>query len=157
MYHVYTLPGGANSCVSRALVERIRHRQGDAFRKIDPGLTFAFSCLLNANELVHFDEAFHVAQGPEVSNGASVIRGDARPYLNSLGLAAPWEDVPIKAALVVNGIAHDFLGTLREYGRNDIRAEWNRANYYLSCLGEIRVKRKAGILTASEIGVIPHI
>jgi hypothetical protein len=152
MHNYETLPLAMNSCVSRSVVERIRHRQGHAFRSIDPTLTFALSCLLNANEVVHFDEPLYVSQGLEVSNGAKVVRGDVGPYINSLGLADPWEDVPIKAPLVFNSAARDFLVTLREYGRNDIRAEWNRLQYYMECLVEIRIKRKAGILTASEIG-----
>jgi hypothetical protein len=127
---IHILPLGMNSCVLRTLVERIRDRQGHAFRKVDPTLTFAFSCLLNATELVHFDEAFYIAQGLEVSNGINGTIGDIRPYLNSLSMVATWEEVPelpIKAALVYNTVAHDFLVTLREYGRSDIQAEWNRS------------------------------
>ena len=151
MNQVYTLPGGTNSCVSRAVIERIRKREGLLFQKITPDYRFAFSCLLNTTELVHFDEALFIRQGPEVSNGINSVRGDARPYMNSLGLAAPWEDVPIKAALVHNAIAQYFLATLRKYGRTDIRAEWNTTIYYLHCLGEIRLKKNGGILSASEI------
>jgi len=151
MHHIDTLPLGMNSCVSRALVEKIRDREGHAFQSIAPDYNFAFSCLLNASELVHFDEAFVVAQGCEDSNGMNAVRGDVRPYMNSLGLAAPWEDVPIKTALVYNVFAQDFLAALREYGRSDIRAEWNRSKYYKDCLMEIRIKRNAGILTPSEI------
>jgi hypothetical protein len=151
VYYTYTAPRGMNSCVSRSLVQRIREREGHVFQKINPDYKFGFSCLLNANELIHFDEAFYIADGLEVSNGINAVAGDLRPYVNSLGLAEPWQDTPIKAALVVNAIMQDFLATLREYGRNDILAEWNRSNYYLNCLGEIRFKRKMGILPTLEI------
>jgi len=151
MDHFWTLPRGLNSCVSRSLVERIRDREGHVFRKITADYRFAFSCLLNAKELIHFDEAFFIFQGQEVSNGVNATRGDARPYLNSLGLDAPWQDVPIKAALVYNMIEQDFLAALWEYRRSDIRAEWNRSKYYLECLEEIQIKRNAKVLSPSEI------
>jgi len=150
-YHSYTLPRGMNSCVSRSLVERIRDREGHAFRRLIPDVRFAFSCLLNASELIHFDEAFYISQGSNISTGDNQIRGDFRLFLNSLGRVEPWEDVPIKAPLVFNAIAQDFLATLREYGRSDIRAKWDRSKYYTDCLMEIRIKRKAGILGTSEI------
>lgn len=151
VYHSYIMPRGMNSCVSHSLIERIRRREGSAFQKIVPDLRFAFSCLLNANEIIHYDQAFFISQGLEVSNGAAVFRGDFRPYLDSVCCSEPWEDVPIKAPLVFNAIAQDFLEALRKYGRNDIRAEWNRSKYYTDCLMEIRIKRDAGILTASQI------
>jgi Cephalosporin hydroxylase/Glycosyl transferase family 2 len=152
MDHYWTLPRGLNSCISRSLVERIRNREGHVFQKINPDYRFAFSCLLNANEQVHFDEAFFIFQGEELSNGMKALRGDARPYLNSLGLAEPWQDVPIKAALVYNTIEQDFLAALREYRRDDIRSEWNTSEYYLRCLKEIEIKRDAAVLSTSEIG-----
>jgi hypothetical protein len=151
MNDISVLPLGLNSCVSRTLIERIRLREGHVFQEINPDYRFAFSCLLNASELIHFDHAFFVAQGTEVSNGAINMRGDAQKYIESLDLAAPWKDAPIKAPLVHNAIAQDFLAAIRDYGRADILAQWNRSKYYTDCLLEIRIKRNAGILPTSEI------
>ena len=52
-HQFYTLPRGLNSCVSRALIDRIRARQGQAFRTLNPDFTFAYSCLLNSRHGVY--------------------------------------------------------------------------------------------------------
>jgi Glycosyl transferase family 2 len=149
--YTYVAPRGMNSCVSRSVVERIRDREGRVFQKINPDYKFGFSCLLNASELIHFEEAFYIADGLEVSNGINAVAGDVRPYVDSLGLADPWRDTPIKAGLIHNTIVQDFLATVRKYGRDDILAKWNRSLYYLNCFGEIQFKRKMGILSTLEI------
>jgi Glycosyl transferase family 2 len=150
-HNIDTIPLAMNSCVARSFVEKIRAREGNAFQNIAPDYNFAFSALLNAAELVHLDEALFVSQGCEDSNGINATIGDVRPYVDSLGLAEPWEAAPIKAPLVYNVFAQDFLAALRRYGRSDIRAEWNKFKYYKDCLMEIRMKKNAGILTPAEI------
>lgn len=147
----YKLPLGLNSCVSRRLIEKIRHREDRVFQKMTPDYRFAFSCLLNVSELAHFDEPLRIAQGLKVSNGVNAIVGDVRPYVDSLKISDPWADVPIKAPLVFNCINRDFLAALNRYGRSDIRVEWDRTKYYKDCLMEIKMKKNAGILSSREI------
>lgn len=145
------LPLGLNSCVSRALVNRIRSRESHVFQNIAPDYNFAFSCLLNAAELIHINESRLISQGMEDSHGANALVGSFQSHMDRLGLTAPWAEVPIKAALVYNAIAQDFLAALRRYDRSDIRAAWDKPKYYKDCLMEIQMKRNAGSLPTSEI------
>jgi Glycosyltransferase like family 2 len=148
-----TLPRGSNSCVSRALIERIRARQGQAFRPLYPDFSFAFSCLLNSNKAAYIAEPLFISQGIEVGNGNGLL-GDARPYIDSLGLAEPLRDVPVKVPLVLNGIAQDFLAAVREYQRPDLAQRLNKAQYYLNCLYEIEEKRSKGLVSSTDLGNI---
>jgi Glycosyl transferase family 2 len=145
-----TLPRGSNSCVSRALIDRIRARQGQAFRPLYPDFSFAFSCLFNSNKVVYIAEPLFISQGMEVGNGNGLL-GDARPYINSLGLAEPLKDVPVRVPLVLNGIAQDFLAAVREYQRPDLEQRLNRAQYYLNCLDEIDEKRSKGLVSSTDL------
>jgi hypothetical protein len=145
-----TLPRGSNSCVSRALIDRIRARQGQAFRPLHPDFSFAFSCLFNSNKAVYIAEPFFVSQGIDFSNGNGLL-GDARPYIDSLGLAEPLKDVPVRVPLVLNGIVQDFLAAVREYQRPDLEQRLNKAQYYLNCLDEIDEKRSKGLVSSADL------
>lgn len=148
------LPLGSNSCVSASLVHRIRAREGSIFKQISPDYRFAFSCLLNTESVVHFDEVFFITQGLEVSTGRNSFLGSSKADIDTLDATDLWRDVPIKVPLSFNEIAQDFLEALRDYGRDDIRASWDWSKYYKDCLMECRIKRKAGVLSEVEIDEI---
>ena len=139
----YILPLAMNTCVSRALLNRIRDREFCVFQPINPDYRFAFSSLLNTAHLIHMTDRLEIGVGLEVSNGVNAVRGDAATYIESLGQSNPWQDVPIKAALIYNGVAQDFLKALRVYDRPDIKELWDWKNYYWNCVSELKIKKKS--------------
>lgn len=145
------LPLALNSCASMELIRRIRQREKCVFQCINPDYRFAFSALLSSEMLFHCTDALDIAQGFEVSNGVDSYSGDAGRYLNSLGIADLWRDVPIKAGLVFNSIWQDFLSALGVYDRPEILNSWDKQKYYEQCLAELSFKKNAGRLTADEI------
>lgn len=145
------LPRGLNSSVSQALITDIRSRLGAAFMPINPDFSFAYACLLSRPRITHVSVPLMISQGLNVSNGGNAYRTDASDYVDTLGLKDPLPYSPVKALLVENVIAEDFLAACHQLQRLDLLDKFYWVDFYLRCLAELDEKRGAGALPAARI------
>ena len=145
------LPRGLNSSVSQSLIHAIRARTGGAFQPINPDFTFAFACLMSHPRITYAGKALMISQGLSVSNGGNAYLTDASDYIRTLGLSEPLPYSPVKAPLIENIIAEDFLAICHQLGRQDLLEGMDWADFYLKCLAELDEKRAAGLLPRADI------
>ena len=149
-------PFGYNSTVSAALISAIRNNAGAAFLPLTPDFSFAYACLLSRRCLTYLNQPLVISQEPRLSNGRSAGFSDATSYLATLGIADPISHSPIKAPLVENIIAEDFLSACHRFKRLDILARLDRSDLYLKCLDEMDIKQAAGQLPPARMAELFH-
>lgn len=142
----YALPRGLNSSYRDDVGRSIRDTFGRLFGPVSPDFTSAFLLLAHTPRVTYIDDPLFISQGLSVSNGGKGIASTARPYLETLGLRAFYEHVPIKAPIVENVIMNDFLSVQRRAGGNLAGVALNWVEYFAACYRELLEKEEAGLL-----------
>lgn len=145
------LPRALNSCVSMAVIEKIRRTTGSVFGPLNPDYSFAYNCLLSIEWLYFLGRPLMVMQGLNVSNGGHSYLGAATGYISSLGIRDPFKYSPVKAALVENSIIEDFYVACRRYKRLDLLKKFDVTSLYIRCHLEYLEKWSARILSSDEL------
>jgi glycosyltransferase involved in cell wall biosynthesis len=147
----YSLPRGLNSCYRKDLVSSLQKRYGGIFKPINPDFTSAFIFLGSVDSLLYIDQALFISQGLGVSNGGTAFAKTADSYLQSLGDADWFSNVPIKAPLVENVIYQDYLFIQDLVGGTLSRMSINWPVYFEKCYRELIEKTGMRLLPAQEI------
>jgi hypothetical protein len=148
----YALPRGLNSSYRDDVARSIRDTFGRLFGPVSPDFTSAFLLLARTPRVTHIDDPLFISQGLSVSNGGKGIASTALPYLETLGLRAFYEHVPIKAPIVENVIMNDFVSVQRRAGGNLAGVALNWVEYFAACYRELLEKEGAGLLAPPVLG-----
>lgn len=149
----YALPRGLNSCISSEVLNVISAHCGSAFGRLNPDFSVGYRCLHTVAEFVHIDGALMISQGLKLSNGGNSATGDGSDYIKAVGLTmdAAYDKVPVKLPFVATGTTQDLLKAFEVYENLECEREFNRVQFYLSCINELDLKKASRSLSKSAI------
>jgi len=138
----YSLARGLNSCISRALISRIRDSVGRVCPPIAPDYTLAFQVLFKAADVVHIDSNLVYGCSRVRSTGfrSRSLLTHCRENCKALAggsAVSGTEHVPIKFTTVNNIIYNDFLSMAKTHEAGLSWSDISRVPYYTQIYREL--------------------
>jgi hypothetical protein len=108
----HALPKTLNSAYKNQFAFDIREKYGRYFNipgVVTPDYSSCFINLAHADNILYTATPVILTQGEAISNGRNFGNGNYQPYLDSLGIAKPYEFSPIQAPFIYSLLVGDFV------------------------------------------------